>query len=80
MPVPPESHTHEAAGHEGGPTRPAAGPPDRGRADQRVDAESAASFPASDPPSDWAGADGPPDGPPGRAGRRGRAAVPPPQG
>ena len=28
--------------------------------DARVDTESAASFPASDPPSDWAGADDPP--------------------
>jgi len=27
------------------------------RSDAWVDAESAASFPASDPPSDWAGAD-----------------------
>lgn len=86
MPAPPESPTHEPAGrepvghepvgHERGTGRPAPGPGAGGRADQRVDAESAASFPASDPPSDWAGADGPPD----RAGRRGREAVPPPGG
>jgi hypothetical protein len=31
--------------------------PGRSGSDARVDAESAASFPASDPPSDWAGAD-----------------------
>jgi hypothetical protein len=34
--------------------------PGRPDADSRLDAESAASFPASDPPSDWAGADLPP--------------------
>ncbi len=37
--------------------RPAAAQPRRPGSDARVDAESAASFPASDPPSDWAGAD-----------------------
>lgn len=70
MPPLPEPRTHpqtQRNGAGGIPAAPGTGPPGRPDADSRLDAESAASFPASDPPSDWAGADLPPRQEPGQA-------------
>lgn len=71
MPPLPEPRTHPQAkrnGATGGiPAAAGTGPAGRSDVDTRLDAESAASFPASDPPSDWAGADLPPRQGPGQA-------------
>lgn len=58
-PLPDPTHDEQGSG-EGAPET-AAGGRARPGSDAWVDAESAASFPASDPPSDWAGADESPE-------------------